>query len=1589
MRTPPTERATTSLRCYLMGQESLLIHCAEALLARGHAVLGVIVTEPRLTSWASERGIAVIDPRSDLVARLSAEPFDYFFSVTNFAIVPDAVLKLARHGGINFHDGPLPRYAGLNAPAWALSRGETEHAVSWHAMEGGVDEGDVLKERGFALGSNETSFTLNTRCYAAGIESFAELADELGRGAVTRRKQDLAGRTYFGKHARPAELALLDWTRPARELDALVRALDFGPHDNPLAVAKVLLGGAQGGEVFRVREARAHDADPLHTPGTLLHAGATLRVATSEGQLEVTKLARLDGDEVDIAALVARLGLSAGQTLERLDASTLERMEAQDAQAARSEEFWSRRLATLAPLELPRPDADANGARTLETLSTPVPASARRREHPADAVIAALCGFLSRISEQARFDVAFVDDTLPRVPGGERFFAPYSFLRVDVPPDATLASHDRAVVAELTSVRRRGTFGLDVASRRRAGPAASRPLRVLIELRGERPSTLSDAFARGAEGALQLGVSVSPDGAEVQWLSDGRAISAQALASLSDHFVAFVESASGDEDQALAHVSLLSAAERERVTVTWNDTARPFDRDLCVHQAFAAQAARTPDAVAVVFEGSALTYRELDQRTNRLAHHLQAIGVGPDVRVGVAVERSLELVVSILGVQKAGGAYVPMDPAYPADRIAFMIEDARVPVLITQHGLLGAVTVGGTRTVLIDRDWGAIAEHPDTPPPSSAQPHHLAYVIYTSGSTGKPKGVMVEHRNVINFFAGMDERIPHEEGPRVWLAVTSLSFDISVLELFWTLARGFTIVLYRDRTAPSAARPRAAAHRPLAFSLFYFASDEGEATADKYRLLLEGARFADQNGFVAVWTPERHFHAFGGLYPNPSVISAALAMITERVHLRAGSCVLPLHDPARVVEEWSLVDNLSNGRVGISFAAGWQPNDFVLAPDNFADRKDIMFRGIDTVRRLWRGESIRMRSGNGKEVDIRTLPRPIQKELPVWVTAAGSPETFQQAGAIGANLLTHLLGQTFDEVAQKCAVYRKAWQDAGHPGRGTITMMLHTFVGEDEDTVRETVRGPMKGYLRSAVNLIKQAAWSFPTFKHRADASGTTPAEIFDKQDLSEEETQALLDHAFERYFRTSGLFGTPETCAATVDQLRSADVDEVGCLMDYGVPTATVMKHMPLLADVKRLANQEPDPLPVSATHHADHTLAAQLTRHGVTHLQCTPSMLGMILADPAARAALAGLSCVMIGGEAFPTALAKELRAATRARILNMYGPTETTIWSSTDVVEPDAGPITIGRPIANTQLYVLDQSLQPVPTGASGELFIGGAGVVRGYLHRPELTSERFIRDPFQSDPDARMYRTGDLVRWGPDGRVVFLGRLDHQVKLRGYRIEMGEIEAALLEQRAVREAVVIAREDVPGDKRLVGYLTTRPGESVDPADLRAALREKLPEYMVPAQIVVLPSLPLTPNAKVDRKALPAPDQLRAAPEAAYVAPSTPLEATIAAVWADLLRVQKVGLEDNFFDLGGHSLLTVQAHRRLRELTGREIALTDLFRFPTIRTLVGHLDAPDVGGDDLVKSASRAEARKASLSRRQEMRERRNKTESENRE
>ncbi|GAA3013307.1 MupA/Atu3671 family FMN-dependent luciferase-like monooxygenase [Actinokineospora diospyrosa] len=343
------------------------------------------------------------------------------------------------------------------------------------------------------------------------------------------------------------------------------------------------------------------------------------------------------------------------------------------------------------------------------------------------------------------------------------------------------------------------------------------------------------------------------------------------------------------------------------------------------------------------------------------------------------------------------------------------------------------------------------------------------------------------------------------------------------------------------------------------FSFFYFGNDNGSVT-DRYRLLMAGARFADEHGFTAVWTPERHFHEFGGTYPNPSVTGAAIAAVTSRVQVRAGSVVAPLHHPLRIAEEWSVVDNISGGRVGISFASGWHARDFVLRPENYADRRSLMFEQVEQVRQLWRGAEITALDGAGRETAVRAHPEPVRPELPVWITSGGDVETFRSAGRIGAGLLTHLLGQEPEQLGERIAEYRAAAREAGHPGH--VVLMVHAFLGEDDDLIRETVRPPLHGYLRSSLGLLL--------------GSLEKGARKIDPATLREKDIQFLLERSFTRYYDNGGLLGSLDRAVRTVERLAALGVDELACLVDFGLPTDDVIAGFKYLNRLRELSGAD-----------------------------------------------------------------------------------------------------------------------------------------------------------------------------------------------------------------------------------------------------------------------------------------------------------------------------------------------------------------------------------------------------------------------------
>ena len=962
----------------------------------------------------------------------------------------------------------------------------------------------------------------------------------------------------------------------------------------------------------------------------------------------------------------------------------------------------------------------------------------------------------------------------------------------------------------------------------------------------------------------------------------------------------------------IGEVKLLSDVQLDRIINSFNQTWYDF-KFVPVPVLIEMQCRHTPDRIAVVFEDQGYSYRELEEKSIQLSNLLIKNDIGRGDIVGICQRRSAEIVISMLAVWKAGAAYLPLDPTYPDERILFIAEDASLKLVLTESGILSSAVRRVIKTLSIDLEKENILRQPQVSSQSPPIESDLAYIIYTSGSTGQPKGTLIEHGALHNFVEGMSQRLGSTSG--VMLAVTTVTFDIAVLELLWTLVNGFKVVILgesRDLLTATNVPEESA----LSFGLFYFSSEDAgtSSSGNKYNLLLEGAKFADDHGFSSIWTPERHFHSFGGLFPNPTVTSAALSTITKQISIRAGSIVMPLHHPVRIAEEWSVIDNLSNGRIGISFASGWQVNDFVLAPGNYAEKNKLMYKAIEDVKSLWRGESLQMTNGNGQMVSTRVHPEPIQKELPVWITAAGSIETFTTAGSKGFYLLTHLLGQSLSELEQKIKAYHRSWRAAGHAGEGKVTLMLHTFIGDGYGETIKVVEKPFKNYLRSSLDLFRVVIKSF--------------GKDIDEKDFSEDDKNSLLDHAFKRYLTDGSLIGTVESCLKILDKVQGIGVDEIACLIDFGVEEQQVLASLPKLYQLMTLHQRK--------KKEGGYSITRQLIDHNVTHFQCTPSMANLLLRDKQIAHAFRNVKTVMLGGEKLTENLVQLIKEKTHARIFNMYGPTETTIWSAVKEVTTPSD-ITIGAPIANTQLYILDERMQVLPVGVAGELYIGGKGLSSGYLRREELTQEKFVCAPHDIAGKPRVYRTGDIVRFLESGEIEFIGREDSQVKIRGHRIELGEIEKTLLKHEHVGHAVVVTTKDHQ-PKRLICYVTLKVSLDSFTEELSAHVRRFLPSYMVPSKFVKLDAFPLTHNGKVDRKLLPKQtiDEQTVDNNAL-----TPIEQKLITLWQEILGIEHVNVRDNFFTLGGDSILAIQLVSRGGQL-GLKFTVNHLFNNQTVKSL-----------------------------------------------
>lgn len=1038
-------------------------------------------------------------------------------------------------------------------------------------------------------------------------------------------------------------------------------------------------------------------------------------------------------------------------------------------------------------------------------------------------------------------------------------------------------------------------------------------------LRTSRVRTLDLGAAR-----LELTLEIVPydDGLHCAFEYRTSLFDRQTIATLMRRYAQVLASFVGPLDVPLADLDTILPGERELILQDWNATGQPYARDAGAWTRFQASVASAPDRLAVSAVDGQLDFASLARRVERWAAALAGTGVCAGSRVGVAIPRGCNLPAVILAIFGLGAVYVPLDTMLPIARLRTIVEDAGCTVIAVAPASREALS--GVEAALVDAVDGDDAGRLPPPTLSAPAPGMLAYIIYTSGSTGVPKGVAVSHGSLAAFLAAMDLLLTETEG--AWLAATSVAFDISLLELVWVPASGRTLVIAPESaalvttgtvTAPPSA-PKAVRAVAPEVSLFFFASEADAEPHDRYGLLIDCARFADDAGLAAIWTPERHFHPFGGLYPNPSVISAALARETRRIAIRAGSVVVPLHHPVRIAEDWSVVDNLSGGRVGVAFASGWQVQDFVFRPEAQAERYDVLVRAIEIVRALWAGEVLEFDNGSDRKTPVRLFPAPVQQSVPLWITASGSPATFETAGRLGTGVLTHLLGQRLDELADKIALYRRSRHAAGHHGDGTVTLMLHTHLGPVGSDAAARARGPLKRYLATSADLV------------RSLARATGHAEEVDRLDPAD--LNAILDQAVARYSAGASLIGSVEDAIALVRDAHTAGVDEIACLVDFGVPRPDILDGLHSIVALR-------DALQTRPAASGSHGVApvAVLGDASVRAAQLTPTVVRSLLASPEGEEALSRLTLLVVGGEYLDAYLATRL-AELPARCVNVYGPTEATIWATAEAVNGSGQPA-IGRPLANMRAYVLDHRRRLLGIGIPGELWLGGEALATGYWNRPDATEAVFVPDPFATAPDALMYRTGDRAVWTADGKLRSLGRLDTQVKLRGTRLELGEIEAVARRLDSVADAVASLWSPDEGETRLVAYVVTAKGAPFDEVALRRHFGRHVPTALIPNHFVHIPAIPQTVSGKVDRGKLPAPlagegtlPQVRLPPA------SADLVQKIITLWRDEFKLDASTADRDFFDAGGHSLSAAQLALRCRELFGRPVPLTAFFADPT---------------------------------------------------
>jgi amino acid adenylation domain-containing protein len=768
-----SEQTTTQqpLRCFLLGEEPLLQRCAELILGRGHVIVGVVTNTSALEGWAKDHGIPTFR-RGAYEAWLEGQPIDVLLSITHPALIREATIGKARLAALNYHDGPLPRYAGMNGSAWALHNGESAHAIVWHHLTSGLDTGDIVERRDVVFEPRETSLSLNMKNSALALESFERVLDRLESGNIAGTPQATdVERTVFSRHDRPRALSTIDWQARATSADQLVRACAFGQFPNRFGAAKLVHRGV----ALIVREAEVGpQPKPAPRPGMVIELGEhSISIACGDGALRITGFSTLTGATLTARQAALELRLRQGEILAEGPRSEWEGVT--DA-IARAEPAFVRRLSQR---DIPSlPFGSGNGLPACVPLALPREFVERCQGQLHEATAALFAFTLSCLLREDSITVALTN-TAHQAPA----LAPLCSVALpwDVRIDASQSFAELLLRmrSEQSKLLEGPSFLLDLIAREPA-------LRNQDDLRRGSVSNVAVVLGNAAvPPGAQLGIVVSDSGSAL--VSDG-SIALEDVTALAARMRTVATNLDAAWSSKLGRVDCLSAEERQRQVYDWNATERPFPSSLRIADLFEQRALEQPDAVALVFRGKTMTFAEVERAANRVANAVRAAGVTTGQYVGVIVERSFELVIALLGIAKSGAAYVPVDTIYPPDRAEFMLEDTACRVVLASSELVHRC---GDRHVIIV-DGPEVRGASDERRPCPAQSTDVCYTIFTSGSTGKPKGVVLTHRAVVNTLDWVNREFGVTPADRL-LFVTSPSFDLSVYDVFGALGAGASI----------------------------------------------------------------------------------------------------------------------------------------------------------------------------------------------------------------------------------------------------------------------------------------------------------------------------------------------------------------------------------------------------------------------------------------------------------------------------------------------------------------------------------------------------------------------------------------------------------------------------------------------------------------------------------------------------------------------------------------------------------------------------------------------------------------------------